>query len=73
MTQKPKGTRVTVKDFENINQSLRRLKRKVAESGKLEEAKQRMHYEKPTTERKKAKAAARARWLKKVERSKPKK
>lgn len=73
MTQNFKGTKVTVKDFENINQALRRLKKKVSESGKLEEAKRRKHYEKPSDVKTKEKAAAKLRWQKKVARSKPKK
>jgi len=40
----------------------------------LEELKERMFYEKPTTKRKRAKGAARARWLKRLkDQSLPKK
>jgi small subunit ribosomal protein S21 len=57
-----------------INVALRKFKQKVDDSGKLEEVKKRMFYEKPTTERKRKKGAARARWLKKVnEQTLPKK
>jgi len=61
-----KGRSVTIKEYENINQALRRLKRKVDESGVLEIVKAKEAYVKPTTERKKAKAAAKARWRKKL-------
>jgi small subunit ribosomal protein S21 len=49
-----------------INVALRKFKQKVDDSGKIEDVKERMFYEKPTTKRKRAKGAARARWLKKV-------
>ena len=60
------GRTVTIKEYENINQALRRFKRKVEESGVLEVAKEKESYTKPTTARKKAKAAAKARWRKKL-------
>lgn len=60
-----KGTRVIVGDMP-LNVALRKFKQKVDDSGKLEELKERMFYEKPTTKRKRAKGAARARWLKKL-------
>jgi small subunit ribosomal protein S21 len=65
--RKTKGTGVTVKDNENINQALRRFKRKIEEAGTLETLREKEFYEKPTTKRKRAKGAARARWLKKLE------
>lgn len=72
--QKAKGTGVVVKDTENINQALKRFKRKVEDSGRLEDLKKHEFYEKPTTARKRAKGAARARWRKKLEKdSLPKK
>jgi small subunit ribosomal protein S21 len=61
-----KGTGVTVKDNENINVSLRRFKRKVEEAGILDDLRKHEFYEKPTTERKRKKGAARARWNKKL-------
>jgi small subunit ribosomal protein S21 len=60
------GRTVTIKEYENINQALRRFKRKVEESGVLEVAKEKESYTKPTTARKKAKASAKARWRKKL-------
>ena len=59
-------TSVRMKEYENITQTLRRLKRKVAASGKLEELRKKQAYEKPTTARKRAKGAAIARYKKKL-------
>jgi small subunit ribosomal protein S21 len=74
MHQKSKGTGITVRENENINQALRRFKRKVEEAGTLDTLREKEFYEKPTTKRKRAKGAARARWLKKLEKeSLPKK
>ena len=60
-----KGVTVEVRD-DNINVALRKLKKKVEEGGVLIEVLERQHFEKPTTERKRKKRAARARWLKKL-------
>jgi small subunit ribosomal protein S21 len=68
------GTGVTVKDGENINSALRRFKKKIEESGILDTLRAKEFYEKPTTERKRKKGAAKARWRKKLEKeSLPKK
>jgi len=67
MNHKTKGTGVTVKDNENINQALRRFKRKVEDAGILDTLRKKEFYEKPTTARKRAKGAAKARWRKKLE------
>lgn len=67
MNQKSKGTGITVRDNENINQALRRFKRKVEDCGILEDLRKKEFYEKPTTARKKAKGAAVSRWRKKLE------
>lgn len=61
-----KGLCVEVKEG-NINVALRKFKKKVDESNKLIDVVKRTAYEKPTTERKRKKGAARARWLKKLE------
>ena len=61
-----KGNSVTVKENENINQALRRFKKKVEESGTLDTLRSKEFYEKPTTERKRKKGAAKARWRKKL-------
>ena len=63
---KIKGSTVTLKEHENINQALRRFKKKVEESGLLDTLRQKEFYEKPTTARKRAKGAAKARWRKKL-------
>jgi small subunit ribosomal protein S21 len=60
-----RGVSVEVRDA-NINVALRKLKKKVEEGGVLIEVLERQHFEKPTTERKRKKGAARARWLKKL-------
>jgi len=60
-----RGLFVEVKDG-NINQALRKFKNKVDDSGLLEDVKARMFYEKPTTERKRKKGAAKARWRKQL-------
>jgi small subunit ribosomal protein S21 len=65
--KKSKGTGVTVKDGENINQALRRFKRKIEDSKLLDDLRKKEFYEKPTTERKRKKGAAKARWKKKLE------
>jgi small subunit ribosomal protein S21 len=57
---------VVVKDGEPINTALRRFKRKVEESGTLDTLRSKEFYEKPTTERKRKKGAAKARWNKKL-------
>lgn len=58
-----KGLTVEVRNGD-FNGALRRFKKKVQESGILQELRDREYYTKPTEKRKKAKAAARARWLK---------
>ena len=57
-----KGIRVEV--GENFNAALRKFKKKVDDSGLLMDVLKRQAFEKPTTERKRKKGAARARWLK---------
>ena len=64
--KKSKGTSVTVKDNENINQALRRFKRKIDDAGILEDLKKKEFYEKPTTERKRKKGAAKSRLRKQL-------
>jgi small subunit ribosomal protein S21 len=50
----------------DFNYALRKFKKKVQEDGILQELRERQHYVKPSEVRKKAKAAGRARWLKKL-------
>lgn len=59
--------KVTVRENENITQALRRFKRKVEDSGKLETLRKKEFYEKPTTKRKREAGAAKARYRKKLE------
>jgi small subunit ribosomal protein S21 len=66
MHKKNKGTGITVKEYENINQALRRFKRKMEEAGTLEKLREKEFYEKPTTERKRKKGAAKSRWRKQL-------
>lgn len=63
---KLKGKTVVIKDTENINQALRRFKKKIDDDGLLEELRNRECYTKPTTLRKKAAASAKSRWRKKL-------
>jgi small subunit ribosomal protein S21 len=60
------GRTVVLKEHENINQALRRFKKKVEEAGTLEDLRRKEFYEKPTSQRKRAKSAAKARWQKKL-------
>jgi len=66
MHKKNKGTGITVKEYENINQALRRFKRKMEEAGTLDKLREKEFYEKPTTERKSKKGAAKSRWRKQL-------
>lgn len=59
------GNSVLVKDG-NVEKALRKFKKKVQESGLLEDLRERLTYEKPTTKRKRAKGAAKARWRKQL-------
>lgn len=59
-----KGSTVIVDG--DVNKALRKFKKKVEESGILETVREKMFYEKPTTKRKRAKGAAKARWKKKL-------
>jgi small subunit ribosomal protein S21 len=67
------GSKIIVGDLP-LNVALRKFKQKIDDNGILEEVRQRMHYEKPTTVRKRKAGAARSRWLKKLrDQSLPKK
>lgn len=50
----------------NVEKALRKFKKKIMESGLLDELRRKETYEKPTTERKRKKGAAQARWRKKL-------
>ncbi len=60
-----RGLKVEVRK-NDVNFALRKFKKKVQEDGILQELRKKEAFEKPSMKRKKAKAAARARWLKKV-------
>ncbi len=64
--RKVTSSKVFVKD-DNVDRALRKFKKKIAESGKLQDLRDREFYEKPTTARKKAASAAKNRWRKKLE------
>ena len=57
------GRSVLVSDG-NVDKALRKFKKKINESGLLTELKDREFYEKPTTAKKRKKAAAKNRWNK---------
>jgi small subunit ribosomal protein S21 len=56
---------VAVRDG-NVEKALRKFKKKIQDSGLLEDLRARQTYEKPTTERKRKKGAARARLRKQI-------
>ena len=63
-----------MKEFKNsvrvvdghVEKALRKFKKKIQESGLLDDLRAKEFYEKPTTERKRKKGAAQARWRKKM-------
>lgn len=58
-----KGRRVLVQD-ENVDKALRKFKKKIMESGLLEEVRNRQEFVKPTVRRKVAQGKAKHRWKK---------
>jgi len=65
--ERKNGLSVEVRNGD-FNGALRKFKRKVQESGIIQDVKEKQYYEKPTAKRKRKKAAAKARWQKKVQR-----
>jgi small subunit ribosomal protein S21 len=61
-----KGSTVYVRN-ENVEQAMRKFKKKIQDSGLLLDMRAREHYEKPTWERKRKAAAAKNRWKKKLQ------
>jgi small subunit ribosomal protein S21 len=59
------GRTVLVKDG-NVDKALRKFKKKIQEDGLLNDLRDREFYEKPTTERKRKKSAAKNRWNKQM-------
>ena len=61
---KSNGLTVEVRN-NDFNGAMRKFKKKVQEAGIIQEIRERKQYVKPSEQRRKAKAAGRARWLKK--------
>jgi len=59
------GRSVIVQDG-NYEKALRKFKKKIMDDGLLNELRSREFYEKPTTERKRKKSAAKNRWQKEL-------
>lgn len=66
-----KGLYVEVKN-NDVNRALRKLKKMMNNDGMIKDMRKHDYYEKPSLKKKKAKAAARKRWLKQVEKNKEK-
>lgn len=60
-----KGSTVYVRN-DNVDQALRKFKKKIQDTGLLQEVRDRGEYVKPTSMRKKKAAAAKNRWKKKL-------
>lgn len=60
------GSSVIVQN-DNVEKALRKFKKKIQDSGKLQELREREFFEKPTTERKRKKSQAKRRWQKKLD------
>jgi len=61
-----RGITVTLREGDHIERALRKFKNKVSDSKLLETLRAKEFFEKPTTERKRKKSAAKARWKKKL-------
>jgi small subunit ribosomal protein S21 len=64
--RKLQGKKVFVQD-DNVDKALRKLKKKVAESGLLMELQERQTYIKPSIRKKIAKSLAKRRWQKHIQ------
>ena len=62
-----KGTTVILRDGDDIGRALRKFKNKVEDGGTLKALQKKEFYEKPTTARKRKKAAGKARYQKKLQ------
>ena len=60
------GSTVYVRN-DNVEQALRKFKKKIQDSGLLQEVRDRGEFVKPTIQRKKKAAAAKMRWRKKLQ------
>lgn len=65
----PNGTKVEVRN-NDFGKALRRFKKIVQDEGILQEFRNKEFFEKPSIKRKREKASARSRWLKKLATSK---
>lgn len=63
---KVKGLVVIPREGEHIEKALKKFKNKVSDAKLMETLRAKEFYEKPTTERKRKKSAAKARWKKKL-------
>ena len=61
-----KGSTVYVRN-DNVEQAMRKFKKKMQDSGLIQELRDRECYEKPTTLRKRKASAAKNRWKKKLQ------
>jgi len=64
---KIRGSVVYIREGEDVNRALRKFKKKIEESGLLDTLRKKEFYEKPTTKRKRKKAAAKQRYAKKLQ------
>ena len=55
-------TNQVIVQHDNVEKALRKFKKRIMESGLLNELREREFYEKPTTERKRKKNQAKRRW-----------
>jgi small subunit ribosomal protein S21 len=58
------GRKIIVGPDGNVERALRKFKKKIAESGLLQEVRERQEFVKPTTQRKVDKSKAKSRWKK---------
>ena len=63
-TPKPQGLQVYLRDGEDINKALRKLKKKIERAGIIKEIRDRQYYQKPSEKKRMAKKAGIARWKK---------
>jgi small subunit ribosomal protein S21 len=61
-----KGSTVYIRN-DNVEQAMRKFKKKMQDSGLLQDLRDREFYEKPTATRKKKASAAKNRWKKKLQ------
>lgn len=61
-----KGNSVEVRN-DDVAKALRKFKKKVQDSGLMQDLQRKEYFEKPTTKRKRKRAAAKNRWQKKLQ------